>query len=378
MPGMTLLTPRSLAMIAALSIAWASAAEGQADRTGTAPTRSGSELFDAACATCHGGDGHGRSQSQLGFPTPVPDFTDCDFAAREPNSDWGAIIHQGGPVRGFDRMMPAFGAALTEQEIDAVLERVREFCTDADWPRGELNLPRPLFTEKAYPEDEAVVTANIATEGPDSMTYTFLWEQRFGTRNQIEISLPVSRTDLGDPLGWESGAGDLAIGIKRAFHHSLERGSIFAAGAELKLPTGDEARGFGSGTTIFEPFLAYGKLLGRSGFVQLHALAEFPSDRNLDDEAALRLAFGRSWTGGGAFGRQWTPMIEILAARDLKSGAETHLDLVPQFQVTLSRRQHIMASAGFRQPANNRSTRQGEFVFYLLWDWFDGGVLEGW
>jgi hypothetical protein len=51
---------------------------------------------------------------------------------------------------------------------------------------------------------------------------------------------------------------------------------------------------------------------------------------------------------------------------------------VPQFQVTLNTRQHVMANAGFRLPMTNRSERETEFVFYLLWDWFDGGVLEGW
>ena len=26
----------------------------------------------------------------------------------------------------------------------------------------------------------------------------------------------------------------------------------------------------------------------------------------------------------------------------------------------------------------DRDTRATELVFYLLWDWYDGGVLEGW
>jgi hypothetical protein len=51
---------------------------------------------------------------------------------------------------------------------------------------------------------------------------------------------------------------------------------------------------------------------------------------------------------------------------------------VTQFQVTLSTRQHVMASVGLRIPITNRATRASELVFYLLWDWHDGGVLEGW
>ncbi len=350
----------------------------QAGDSGAEATPGDRRVYEEACAACHGSDGRGRSQAQLGFETPVPDFTDCDFANREPYGDWFAVTHEGGPVRGFDRLMPAFGDALTDAEIDAALERVREFCDNDDWPRGELNIPRALFTEKAYPEDEAVITTSLVTEGNDALTHEFLYEQRFGTRNQMEISLPVTRADLGAPEGWKTGAGDLGIGVKHVVRHSFERGSIFSIGGELVLATGDEDAGFGSGTTVFEPFVAYGKLLPNDSFIQVQSFAEFPSDSALDDEIAVRAAFGRSFAADGGFGRTWTPMIEVLGARELEGGADPDWDLVPQVQVTLNRRQHVMANVGLRIPANDRSEREAEFVFYLLWDWFDGGVLEGW
>jgi hypothetical protein len=44
----------------------------------------------------------------------------------------------------------------------------------------------------------------------------------------------------------------------------------------------------------------------------------------------------------------------------------------------LNTRQHVQAGIGIRVPVTDRSSRTGELVFYLLWDWFDGGVLEGW
>jgi hypothetical protein len=71
-------------------------------------------------------------------------------------------------------------------------------------------------------------------------------------------------------------------------------------------------------------------------------------------------------------------MIEILGAHESGSDEDTNWDVVPQFQVTLNTRQHVMANMGFRIPANNRDAREVQFVFYLLWDWFDGGILEGW
>lgn len=64
------------------------------------------ELYGAACAACHGNDDRGRPVEEVAFATSLPDFTDCSFASREPDPDWHAVTHAGGPVRAFDRMMP--------------------------------------------------------------------------------------------------------------------------------------------------------------------------------------------------------------------------------------------------------------------------------
>jgi hypothetical protein len=341
-------------------------------------TREPRAVYTAACAACHGDDGRGRGTSQLGFDVPLPDFTDCDFAVREPDSDWYAIAHRGGPIRGFDRLMPAFGEALSAEEIEAALAQIRTFCSDARWPRGELNLPRALFTEKAYPEDEAVITTTLVGEGLDSITHEFVWEQRFGPLNQIELKVPIARADLGAPRGWQSGTGDLGVGVKHTLRHSLERGAILSVGGELVLPTGDETKGFGNGSTVLEAFVLYGKMLPRDSFVQLQGIVESPTDSSLADELVVRAAVGRTWTVDAPFGRTFTPMLEVLAARDLESGATTQWDLAPQLQVSLNRRQHVLGAIGIRQPITDRSNRSTELVFYLLWDWFDGGVLEGW
>jgi hypothetical protein len=71
-------------------------------------------------------------------------------------------------------------------------------------------------------------------------------------------------------------------------------------------------------------------------------------------------------------------MVEMLAARELVSGERVQWDAVPQLQVSLSRRQHILASFGVRLPVTESGPRGTQFLFYLLWDWFDGGFFEGW
>ena len=332
------------------------------------------ELYQAACASCHGADGKGLAQRELAFETPVPDFSDCEFASREPNPDWYAIIHEGGPVRAFDRMMPAFGDALAGEEIDLILEHVRTFCDEPRWPRGEFNLPRPLFTEKAFPEDEAVFTAS--GDG-DASELEILYEKRFGPVGMVEIAVPLASVD-SPSAGRQSGVGDIAIGYKHTVHSDLAAGNIVSVGAEVILPTGDEEKGLGKGTTILEPFFTYGRILPANAFFQAHLFAEFPTEDGFDDEAGLRLAVGRTWTSGGAFGRAWSPMLELLSVRDLTSGAETKIDLVPQVQLALNTRQHVLFNIGVRVPVTETAGRDPQIVTYLLWDWFDGGFFDGW
>ena len=128
-----------------------------------APQRTPENLYRAACITCHGPDGTGAPKSIVGFDAPLPDFTDCAFATAEADVDWFSVVHEGGPVRGLDRHMPAFGDALSPDEIALAVSHVRTFCHDPSWPRGDLNLPRAFFTEKAFPENEVVWATAVTT-----------------------------------------------------------------------------------------------------------------------------------------------------------------------------------------------------------------------
>ena len=335
--------------------------------------------YRAACAACHGVDGTGVERSVVGFDVPLPDFSDCSFATREPDADWLAIAHQGGPVRAFDRWMPAFGAALTEPDLQRTLDHIRGFCNERGWPRGELNLPRALVTEKAYPEDEAVLSSSIALDDDAGAVGTeLIYERRLGPRSQVEVVVPFELQQAGSGAAWVRGLGDVAVAFKHALFHRFESGTIFSAAGEIVLPTGKQSDGIGAGVTILEPFVAFGQLLPRDGFLQAQAGLGLPTDPDrVERESFWRAVIGRSFTQG-RFGRTWSPMLEVLGARELAAGAAAHWDLVPQVQVTLSRRQHVMLNAGLRIPVNERSGRSPQLLTYLLWDWFDGGLLEGW
>ena len=92
--------------------------------------RTGEDIYRAACVTCHGADGRGSPKSVVGFDAPLPDFTDCAFASGEPDPDWSAVVQEGGPVRGLDRHMPAFGDALSQEDIALAVGHLRTFCTE--------------------------------------------------------------------------------------------------------------------------------------------------------------------------------------------------------------------------------------------------------
>src|SRR6266481_5424985 len=79
------------------------------------------------------------------------------------------------------------------------------------------------------------------------------------------------------------GVGDTTLGVKRVMFSSLQSDSIMRpAGSILSLfggavlPTGNRARGFGSGTTTFETFAAFDQLLPTNTFIQTQFGANLP------------------------------------------------------------------------------------------------------
>lgn len=340
---------------------------------------SGRAIYNENCAACHGLDGRGmRTPAEVGFDLPMPNFTDCSFASREANADWSAIVHQGGPVRAFSRVMPALGDAFTDEQIDAAIAHIRSFCADKRWPRGEFNLPLALFTEKAFPEDEVVWRTGAALDGPTDIESVWIYEKRFGPRGQLEVNLPFAGISPGAGRGTRAGIGDIGLAWKQNLLADVDSGFIFSLLGETVLPTGNERLGLGSGSLAFETHALFAKLLPNDAFVQGQVFAAFPVRTSLSEEVGLRMVLGKSFAEENGWGRTWSPMLELLGTQELATGAKTEWDLVPQFQVTLSKRQHIRFNAGARIPATNRAGRSTQFLFYLLWDWYDAGLFEAW
>jgi len=367
------------AVVAPFVLLTAGLSFGQSHKDSARQLQSGEQIYKSACVACHGSDGKGTPQSISGFEPPrtFPDFTRCDQTTPEPNSAWKAIITHGGPTRGFSQIMPSFGDALTSEQINSVIKYLRSFCRNSHWPRGELNLPRALVTEKAYPEDEEVLSTSFDAQGAPGGVTHIIHEQRFGMNNQIEVDVPINFQDQNHT--WYGGVGDTTLGVKRVMFSSLQSGSIFSLQGSVILPTGNKERGFGTGTTTFETFAAFDQLFSTNTFIQTQFGADLPRHTNIAPQSVFfNTAVGQSFAADHGLGRLWSPMVEFVAARDLVDHPKTDWDVVPQMQVTISKRQHIKADLGVRVPVNNTAGRQIQIVFYLLWDWQDGRLNEGW
>jgi mono/diheme cytochrome c family protein len=339
--------------------------------------RDGAEIYKDACAACHGVDGRGNPQMVVGFDVPLPDFSDCVFATVESAEGWHAVVHEGGPVRALDRHMPAFGQALNAAEIDLVVSHIRTFCDSRSYPQGDLNLPRGLVTEKAFPENEALYTTTFARDGSNTIENGFVYERRFGARNQYEVMVPFS-TQRATGASSVYGLGDIAVAFKRAMYHDVRRGTILSLGEEVSLPTGKQSEGLGNGFTVLETWGAFGQMLPRMSFVQLHGGVGLPTDTARGaKEAFWRAAVGKTFTRP-AYGRTWTPMVELAAAHEFTTGAGTDWDVIPQVQISLSKRRHVMVSGGVQVPLTERDARKTQVLTYFLWDWYEGGLFDGW
>ena len=155
--------------------------------------RTGEDIYRAACVTCHGADGRGSPKVHCWFRCAPSRFHGLRLCQRRARSR----LERGRTRR---RTRPRAGSAHARvrrralaEDIALAVGHLRTFCTDTAWPRGDLNLPRAFFTEKAFPENEAVWATTFTGSGPRSVANTLIYERRIGARNQIELVVtPIS------------------------------------------------------------------------------------------------------------------------------------------------------------------------------------------
>jgi cytochrome c oxidase cbb3-type subunit III len=85
-------------------------------------------LFQELCSVCHGVGGKGDGPSARGLEPKPADFTDCKAMAKDSDDVLLRIIKGGGQSVGRSSVMPAWGEALSAQQIDELIKFIRGLC----------------------------------------------------------------------------------------------------------------------------------------------------------------------------------------------------------------------------------------------------------
>lgn len=351
------------------------AAQAAADDSSAQIAR-GQEIFQANCATCHGAAGSPDPDSPLVKSLGVvpANFSDALFNSREPGSDWKIVITHGGPALGFSELMPAFGESLSESDIDAALAYIKTLGQSADdglgYPDGELNLFLPIRTKKAFPEDEWVWKQRYTgQDGDNAWKNTLEYEFRVGQRGQgiMEVTHEVEGSDAE--------FGHFEPGFKYVLDHDLRAGYILTAAAQVGIPLNSGAN------WEFLPYLAFGKILSDAWTLQ--SSARLKLDLEDSDHSSAEIAGIVHWTHT-PWPRNVFPAIEVVAEVPFERGSgpdrsdAVQWSILPQARIGLNKRGNIALNVGMEWPLNDTYRYDWRAYVYFIWDFADGGLLEGW
>ena len=333
----------------------------------------GAEIYAQSCAACHGPAGGPDPDSPLVQSLGVmpANFSDALFNSREPASTWKMVITHGGAAMGFSDKMPAFGEALPERDIDAVLAYIKTLGGVHDYPDGELNLFLPVRTKKAFPEDEWVWKQRYTgQDGDNAWKNTLEYEFRVGQRGQgiVEVTHEVE--------GDKSEFGHLEPGFKYVLMHDTSTGFILTGAAQVGVPLNSDAN------WEFLPYLAFGKILSPNWVLQGSGRLKF--DLEDSDGSSAELAGIAHWVHTD-WGRALFPALELVAEVPFERGSgpdrkdAVQWSVLPQARIGLNKRGNIALNVGVELPVNDRDDRYDWRAYvYFIWDFADGGLFDGW
>ncbi len=336
----------------------------------------GKEIYVEFCARCHGADGKGQIAPEMiqNMDAPPPDFTDPYLSSSEKHRSWFNVVKEGGGIEGLSMSMPAWGEAISDKQIQEVVEYIKSFVNQDEYPQGELNFIRSHIVTKAFAEQEALIIPSLTTSTVNGQketgTETILYyANRFGNRFQYEGQFPLKT--MHSSSGNDFGIGDVELDLKYAFHDDYKNLNILSAGLELKLPTGDEVKGLGTGTFTLIPYLAGGLEIRDLIQFQTSLELETPFKRSKGDP---QVNFAVSSTVLTTQARQGLfPGLEFVASKNLASSEQT-LSVVPTLYWAVTKRGHVALSFGAEVPLSGEKSFDTRWLAFLMWDYADGGL----
>lgn len=85
----------------------------------------GKAKFEMYCVTCHGAGGTGDGPAAQALNPKPRNYTDAKFQASKTDADIAKVIKTGGAANGLAPTMPAWGAVLTDDDIQNIVAYVR-------------------------------------------------------------------------------------------------------------------------------------------------------------------------------------------------------------------------------------------------------------
>jgi cytochrome c oxidase cbb3-type subunit 3 len=93
-----------------------------------ADAEQGKKLYGQFCASCHGQSGKGDGAAAAALNPKPRDHTDRDYMSKMSEDELLKVIKNGGASIGKSPLMPPWGAALKDNQIQDIIAYIRTLC----------------------------------------------------------------------------------------------------------------------------------------------------------------------------------------------------------------------------------------------------------
>ena len=341
---------------------------------------SAKEIYQNNCAVCHGTTGQPNEDNPIFKELGIlpANFTDQLFSSREPSKDWFLVVKEGGAAKGFSEIMPAFKEILSDSQIKKVVKYIKNLAGKHDYPSGDMNFILPIRTKKAFPEDEVVwkfrFQDDSSNSNNDQIRNVLEIEKRIFKKTQLSLEVSHKFDDGADD--GDGNIDQIEPGVKHVVYENPSYQFITSIGALFAIKTEER-----SSSNEFIPYIAAAKRLTDSITFQGTARSTLPTDKF--NKGNVELSGVAHWSPG-IWPRSINPGVEFVASFPIERGTGTsrksfsQLSLIPQAQIGLNKRGHIMLNLGAEIPLNDTDRYDYRAYAYLIWDFADGGLFDGW